>query len=174
MPLVGIYVFFPRWLHVTIGSVLWFLHWSKTEPLLLVIFGSYFCIGALALMNSIIAVVVECTLSAAKASSDKEEEEKQRADVPRSHKIDGTKQLQKKVMLVKAHANQYMGTVPSTFYLYCNRCQRLEVFLRWRFLFKQSSIFCGEFIPKCFTCSWKKVSQRLNDLTCENSYPPEV
>lgn len=54
----------------------------KTEPLLLVIFGSYFCIGALALMNSIIAVVVECTLSAAKASSDKEEEEKQRADVP--------------------------------------------------------------------------------------------
>lgn len=52
----------------------------KTEPLLLVIFGSYFCIGALALMNSIIAVVVECTLSAAKASSDKEEEEKQRAD----------------------------------------------------------------------------------------------
>lgn len=53
----------------------------KTEPLLLVIFGSYFCIGALALMNSIIAVVVECTLSAAKASSDKEEEEKQRANV---------------------------------------------------------------------------------------------
>lgn len=52
----------------------------KTEPLLLVIFGSYFCIGALALMNSIIAVVVECTLSAAKASSDKEEEEKLRAD----------------------------------------------------------------------------------------------
>ena len=33
-------------------------------------------------MNSIIAVVVECTLSAAKASSDKEEEEKQRADAP--------------------------------------------------------------------------------------------
>lgn len=52
----------------------------KTEPLLLVIFGSYFCIGALALMNSIIAVVVECTLSAARASSDREEEEKQRAD----------------------------------------------------------------------------------------------
>lgn len=55
----------------------------KTEPLLLVIFGLYFCIGALALMNSIIAVVVECTLSAAKASSDKEEEEKQRADATR-------------------------------------------------------------------------------------------
>lgn len=52
----------------------------KTEPLLLVIFGSYFCIGALALMNSIIAVVVECTLSAARSSSDREEEEKLRAD----------------------------------------------------------------------------------------------
>lgn len=52
----------------------------KSEPILLIIFGVYFCIGALALMNSIIAVVVECTLSAAKASSDKEEEEKQRAD----------------------------------------------------------------------------------------------
>jgi hypothetical protein len=52
----------------------------KTEPLLLVIFGSYFCIGALALMNYIIAVVVECTLSAARSSSDREEEEKLRAD----------------------------------------------------------------------------------------------
>jgi hypothetical protein len=31
-------------------------------------------------MNSIIAVVVECTLSAARSSSDREEEEKLRAD----------------------------------------------------------------------------------------------
>ena len=44
------------------------------------IFLIYFCIGALALMNSIIAVVVECTLSAARASSDKEEDEKRQAD----------------------------------------------------------------------------------------------
>mmetsp|Transcript_52735 Transcript_52735/g.98719 ORF Transcript_52735/g.98719 Transcript_52735/m.98719 type:complete len:603 (-) Transcript_52735:25-1833(-) len=51
-----------------------------TEPLLLIIFGFYFCIGSLALMNSIVGVVVECTLSAARASTEKEEEDKQRAD----------------------------------------------------------------------------------------------
>jgi len=52
----------------------------KTEPALLIIIGFYFCIGSLALMNSIIAVVVECTLSAARASTEKEDENKQRAD----------------------------------------------------------------------------------------------
>lgn len=52
----------------------------ETEPLLLIIFGFYFCIGSLALMNAIIGVVVECTLSAARASTEKEEEDKKRAD----------------------------------------------------------------------------------------------
>ncbi|CAE7276410.1 CACNA1D [Symbiodinium sp. CCMP2456] len=52
----------------------------ETEPLLLIIFGFYFCIGSLALMNAIIGVVVECTLSAARASTEKEDEDKKRAD----------------------------------------------------------------------------------------------
>jgi len=52
----------------------------ETEPLLLIIFGFYFCIGSLALINAIIGVVVECTLSAARASTEKEDEDKKRAD----------------------------------------------------------------------------------------------
>lgn len=67
-------LFKDRW-----GDVLiWPLIEKHTE--LILVFAPFYCIGGLALMSSVTAVVVECTLTASKDNVDRESEERDKVD----------------------------------------------------------------------------------------------
>eukprot|EP00440_Ansanella_granifera_P012542 gb/GFBE01013627.1/.p1 GENE.gb/GFBE01013627.1/~~gb/GFBE01013627.1/.p1 ORF type:complete len:622 (+),score=133.65 gb/GFBE01013627.1/:1-1866(+) len=52
----------------------------RRDPLIFIIFGTFGTIGILALLNTIVGVVVECTLSSAAQNTEQENEERKRAE----------------------------------------------------------------------------------------------